>query len=969
MNIKHLSSIIPAIAMMIGTGGCSSGPVERTDSGIVVTLSPSAPDEVRKVRLTVYNPSLIGVSATPEKRFADSQSLVIDKVHDPSTHFTVEQDDSTATVVTDSLRASVSLVSGNVAFYSIDGTLLAREEARKFSPICVEGKKGWTIRQTFESLWDDEGLYGLGQHQADEFNYKGRDEELFQYNTKVSVPFIVSTKGYGILWDSYSLCRFGNPEPYRQIGQVFTLFDKYGTEGALTGTYTPSSPDDGNTLERREDSIYFEHLRRKELKHVVNLPEDFKFRGSHISYEGEIQAPASGEYRFNLYYSGYISVWIDDKNVVPERWRTSWNPNAYKFRVELEAGKRVPVRIEWEPNGDVAYCGLRAYPLRPQDEVQGISWWGEMQSQEDYYFLYGSTPDRVIAAYRTLTGKAPIMPKWAMGFWQSREKYNTQAEVLGTLAEFRRRGIPIDNIVIDWMHWRQDAWGSHEFDPERFPDPKGMVDSIHALHGRVMVSVWPKFYVTTDHFKEFDRKGWMYRLPVTDSIRDWVGPGYLGSFYDAYSPEARKLFWSQINDHYVPLGIDAWWMDASEPNIRDCTDIQYRKDLITPTALGPSTQYFNAYGLMNADAIYRGQRSVDPDRRVFLLTRSGFAGQQRYSTATWSGDIATRWEDLKAQISAGLNFAISGIPWWSMDIGGFCVEDRYVRAAKDAAKGAPESADLKEWRELNTRWYQFGAFAPLFRAHGQYPFREPYNIAPDTHPAYRSILFYTRLRYELMPYIYSLAGMTHLKDYTLMRPLIMDFPDSREIYSTGDQYMFGPAIMVAPVYEYGARRREVVLPAGSDWYDFYTSELYTGGPDGDGGRRVAIAAPYERIPLLVKAGSIIPFGPDMQYTDEKTPDIINLYIYPGTDGADFLLYEDDGVSYNYEKGRYTIIPLHWDDASSTLSIGDRQGEYPGMLRNRRFNVVKISPKDHRAYSPDTKGVEVAYNGKAKKVKL
>ncbi len=968
MRLFPLSIFTSAVALG-ALSSCTPDTVERNERGITVNLNPASPDDTRKVRLTVYSPKVIRVSATPDRHFADTPSLVtLEPESAPS--FTVEQTDSTASVVTDHLRATVSIATGDVKFYTADGTLVAAEQpgGRSFEPITVEGRKGWTVRQTFTSLNDDEGLYGLGQHQADEFNYKGRDEELFQYNTKVSVPFVVSTDHYGILWDSYSLCRFGNPDPYRQLGEVFKLYDKQGREGALTGTYVPASPDEGTTIERREDSIYFEHLIRKELKHVVNLPPDFKYRGSHVEYEGEIEAPETGDYRFILYYSGYMSVWIDGKNVVPERWRTSWNPNSYKFSVPLEAGRKVPFRIEWQPNGDVAYCGLRAYAPRSHQEEMNLSWWGEMQSQMDYYFIYGDGMDDVIAGYRSLTGKAPIMPKWVTGYWQSREKYNTQDEVLTTLAEFRRRGIPIDNIVIDWLHWPQDAWGSHEFDRDRFPDPKGMVDSIHAMHGRVMISVWPKFYITTDHYKEFDRNGWMYRLPVTDSIRDWVGPGYVSSFYDAYDPDARRLFWSQINDHYVPLGIDAWWMDASEPNVRDCTDLQYRKDLITPTALGPSTQYFNAYGLMNADAIYNGQRGVDPDRRVFLLTRSGFAGQQRYSTATWSGDIATRWEDMKAQISAGLNFALSGIPWWSMDIGGFCVEDRYVAAAKAAAKGEPENDDLKEWRELNTRWYQFGAFAPMFRAHGQWPFREVWNIAPESHPAYKSIVYYTRLRYRLMPYIYSLAGMTHFRDYTIMRPMVMDWPDRPEMRNVGDQFMFGPSLLVAPVYEYGARRRTVALPAGSDWYDFYTSALYTGGPEGDGGRVITLDAPYERVPLLVRAGSIITFGPEIQYSDEKAPDVIDLYIYPGAD-ADFTLYEDEGTNYNYERGKFTAIPLHWDDSTSTLTIGERQGEYPGMLRNRRFNIVTVSPKEKRAYSPGNKGVEVAYNGTAKKVRL
>lgn len=433
------------------------------------------------------------------------------------------------------------------------------------------------------------------------------------------------------------------------------------------------------------------------------------------------------------------------------------------------------------------------------------------------------------------------------------------------------------------------------------------------------------------------------------------------SFYDAYDPDARKLFWNQMKDHYVPLGIDAWWMDASEPNIRDCTDLQYRKDLITPTALGPSTKYFNAYGLMNAEAIYDGQRETNDDR-VFLLTRSGFAGQQRYSTATWSGDIATRWEDMKAQISAGLNFAASGIPWWSMDIGGFCVEDRYVAAAKEYLKTGKETPDMKEWRELNTRWYQFGAFAPMFRAHGQWPYREIFNIAPENHPAYKSVVYYINLRYDMMPYLYSLAGMTHFNDYTIMRPMVMDFTADKATRSIGDQYMFGPAFLVAPVYNYGATSREVYFPAGSDWYDFYT------GKEINGGQRLSVAAPYERIPLYVRSGSIIPFGPAMQWSDEKPTDIINLYVYAGENG-EFVLYEDENVNYNYEKGNYAVIPFKWNDEKQTLTIGERAGQYPGMLRNRRFNIIKVS-KDHPVgYGRENKGVEVAYNGTAKTVKL
>ena len=957
MKLRHLTLTL-ASALLVAS--CATRPYEKSDTGVTVNVKNAGPDGARLVRLQVMGDKLIRVSATPDKKFADNPSLVV--VPQESTpKFEVVETDSTVKVVTSQIQAEVSLSTGDVKFYDSEGKLILAEDegGRRFTPIEVEGKKAYTVRQLFESINDEEGIYGLGQHQSDEWNYKGKNEELFQYNTKVSVPFVVSTDNYGILWDSYSLCRWGNPEDYKQLGGVFTLYDKDGLKGALTGTYVPAQ---GEPLVQREDSIYFEHLIRGDLAHVVNLPKNFNFAGSHVTYEGFIEADKTALYRFILYYSGYQKVYLNNELIVPERWRTAWNPNSFKFSAELEAGKRIPIKIEWQPDGSVAYCGLRVYsPTDPEDQMK-MSWWGEMQEQIDYYFVYGESMDDVISGYRTLTGKAPIMPKWAMGYWQSREKYNTQEEVLSTFSEFRNRNIPIDNIVIDWLHWKQDSWGSHEFDPERFPDPKGMVDSIHDMNGRVMVSVWPKFYVTTDHYKEFDEKGWMYKLPVQDSIRDWVGPGYLSSFYDAYDPEARKLFWKQMYEHYYPLGIDAWWMDASEPNIRDCTDIQYRKDLITPTALGPSTEYFNAYALMNAEAIYDGQRGVDPDKRVFLLTRSGFAGEQRYSTATWSGDIATRWEDMAAQISAGLNFAVSGVPYWTMDIGGFCVEDRYVKAQQEFNKTGKENADLKEWRELNTRWYQFGAFAPLFRAHGQWPFREVFNIAPESHPAYKSIVYYTKLRYNLMPYIYSLAGMTYYNDYTIMRPLVMDFPADKKVRDIKDEYMFGPDLLVAPVYTYGARSREVYFPGTDGWYDFYTGKFIQSGQTLD------ITAPYERMPLFVRAGSILPMGGDIQSTADVSAEPVTLFVTAGRDGS-FTLYDDEGINYNYEKGMKSTILLTYDNATSTLTIGNREGEYPGMLKDRKFNVVKVDPAHPVAFDKKVTGKVVDYTGKEIKITL
>ena len=944
------------LALLVGLFfvSCTEIEVTSVDGFINVAVKKPVPDGPKHVRLEVLGDRIIHVSATPEDAFKTHESLVVVPQNAHVEYEAVKRGD-TVMVQTSAIKAYVLASTGEIWFTDRDGELLLREQiggGKSFAPIEVDGTKGYSFRQVFESP-SDEALYGLGQHQADEFNYKGKNEQLFQYNTKVSVPFIVSNKGYGLLMDSYSMMRFGNPEDYKQLGEVFKLYDKEGKEGCLSGTYKPAA---GETFVRDEPQLYFEYLVEPQLTKVVNLPEDFRFMGSDITYEGYIEAPQSGEYQFILYYAGYTTVTVCGEVVVPERWRTAWNPNSYKFTVYLSAGEKTPIKLQWQPDGDVSYCGLRAYPVVDPQQQAKHQWWSEMTKQMDWYFIAGDTMDEVISGYRTLTGKAPVMPKWAMGYWQSRERYKTSTEMIQALEGFRKRNIPIDNIVMDWSHWEENAWGSHEFDPARFPDPKGMVDSIHALGGRMMISVWPKFYVDTEHYKEFDAKGWMYTKAYKDGIRDWIGQGYLYGFYDAYADGARDLFWQQMYEHYYPLGIDAWWMDASEPNVRDCTNMDYRKALCGPTALGSSTEYFNAYSLVNADAIYNGQREADPNKRVFLLTRSGFPGLQRYSTATWSGDIATRWEDMKAQISAGLNFAISGIPYWTMDIGGFCVENRYVAGQQVWAATGTENADWKEWRELNTRWFQFGAFCPLFRAHGQFPFREPWEIAPEGHPAYESIVYYTKLRYSLMPYIYSLAGMTYFEDYTIMRPLVMDFTADADVLNIGDTYMFGPAFMVAPVYEYGARSREVYFPKCKGWYDYYTGKFQ------EGGVRKKVDAPYGRMPLYVRAGSIVPVGPDMQWSDQKPADVIDLYVYQGADGK-FTLYEDENVNYNYENGAYAMIDFAYSESEQKLNIGARRGAYPGMLTERIFNVIKISK------AGTSQPLEIKYNGEPVEVSL
>ena len=902
--------IIFSSLFMLCLGLLPANAYQKNGNSVTIPVEQQGKFTPKWVRLQVVNDRIIRVEATSETAFPEKESLIIVKQPENNVPYKVEEDSRVVKVATAKLVASVDKATGRVVFCDSKGRQILAEDAlhsKTIVPYTVPEREigvdshvteaqrhGYTWRLLFDNAQDD-GFYGLGQHQANELNMKGKNEDLYQYNTKVSVPFVVSNKNYGILWDSYSYCRFGNPNEYQQLNRAFTLYDKNGEKGHLTGTYTAA---DGKQIVRNEDSIYYEFalpaLAAKGLTDVGfdNLPKNFKFKGSHVTYEGYIEAPVDNIYRFNLYYAGYTKVYVDGKLVVPEHWRQAWNPNSCKFEVPLKKGVRTKILIDWLPDGDVSYCSLRAATPQPESEQNKLSIWSEMAKDLDYYFIAGDNIDDVISGYRQLTGKAQVLPKWAMGFWQSRERYKSSEEIESTLKEFRTRHIPVDNIVQDWFYWKEDQWGSHKFDLSRYPDPQAMLDSVHQMHGRFMISVWPKFYCNTDNYKELDARGWMYHQAPHDSILDWVGAGHLGSFYDAYAAGARKMFWRQMNENLYSkykFGIDAWWMDASEPNVRDCTPMWYRKALCGATALGTSTEYFNAYAIENADAIYNGQREVNPNQRVFLLTRSGFAGEQRYGTATWSGDIGTRWEDMRAQLTAGMNYSLAGLPFWGMDLGGFSVEDRYVRAQQLYDKTGEENEDLKEWRELQTRWNELGVFVPLYRTHGQWPLREVWNIAPENHPAYKAIVWYDRLRYRLMPYLYSMAGAVHFNDYTMMRALVMDFNGDSNVYDIKDQWMFGPSLMACPVTQYKARTRSVYLPKQTAWYDFYTNKHYAGG------ETITADAPLERIPVYVPEGSIIPFGPEIEYTDEKPAELINLYVYAGRDGK-FTLYEDEGTN-------------------------------------------------------------------------
>ena len=968
--------------------------VKQQGNTVVITPDGGA---AKTLCLQVINDNIIRVRATSKGELPQKVKslMIVDQKMPAKGSYTISDEGSRVVVAAKNVKAIVEKSTGRIDFVDANGHPLLKEakDGKRFkdfivpereygikggAPLTEAMKHGLTWQMEFDSP-ADEAFYGLGQHQSEELNMKGKNEDLFQYNTKVSIPFVISNKHYGLLWDSYSYCRFGNPDDYQQLNRAFKLYDRQGRPGHLTGTYTDRQ---GRKIVRDEDSIYYEYItpekseiaRKTDNGGIKNLPQGFNLQGANVVYEGYIEAPVSELYQFILYYAGYVKVYIDGREVVAERWRTAWNPNAYKFSTQLTAGKRSQLRIEWQPDGGESYCGLRVAAPRNARQRGQLSVWSEMAKDMDYYFIAGNSFDDVISGYRTLTGKASLYPKWALGFWQSRERYKTSQEIEETLSEFRRRQIPIDNIVQDWNYWPEDQWGSHQFERSRYPNPQAMLDSVHAMGARFMISVWPKFYCNTDNYKALDAKGWMYRQSSTDDIHDWVGPGYKNGFYDAYDADARKLFWQQMDESLYSkynkngvAGVDAWWMDASEPNVRDCTPMWYRKALCGPTALGTSTEYFNAYSTVNADAIYNGQRSVwkgkADEPRVFLLTRSGFAGEQRYSTATWSGDIGTRWEDMRAQMTAGLNYAMSGIPFWGMDQGGFCVENRYVQAQQLYDRTGQENEDLREWRELQTRWNQFGAFIPLFRSHGQWPLREIWNIAPDNHPAYKSFVYYDRLRYRLMPYLYSLAGWAHFKDYTLMRALVMDFDSDPEVLNIGNQWMLGPAFMACPVGYYKARNRSVYFPRQTGWYNLYSGEHLSGG------QTLVVDAPYEQIPVFVREGAIIPFGPDMQYSNEKPAELINLYVYAGRNGQ-FQLYEDEGTNYNYEKGKYATIDISYDDAAKTVTIGQRRGQFPGMLKSRRFNIVLVTPDAPRALNLDSpEGTMVSYSGKAVSVKL
>lgn len=673
------------------------------------------------------------------------------------------------TLADDAVVVELDERTGRVRFRHPDGKPWLAESGAGtgFVPTTVGPLRAFRVTQSFH-LAAGEGIYGLGQHATGSLSYRGRAVHLQQKNRSVALPVLVSSRGYGLLWD--------NP--------------------AVT---------------------------------------------------------------------------------------------------DVDVGKTRADRLTWD---------------------------SEVGTAADYYFFAGPSLDQVVAGYRALTGAAPMLPRWAFGLWQSREHYETQAQLLGVVAQYRRLGIPLDAIVQDWQYWKAGGWGSDRFDRTRYPHPAAMVREVHREHAHFLISVWARFDPGLDTTAALARAGALYPKTYPN-----VYPRGFGRWYDPFNPAGRRLYWHFLSRRLLTLGVDGWWLDASEPELGG--DWGEFRQVMTGAGLGATV--FNAYPLLHTTAVYQGQRAETSAKRVVILTRSAYAGQQRNAAITWSGDTRGTWAVFRQQIPAGLNFSISGIPYWNTDIGGFF-------------GGDPASPG---YAELFTRWFQFATFNPIFRIHGTGKPKEIWRFPPATQ---RVLIAFDRLRYRLLPYIYSVAWrVTHDGD-TMLRPLPMDFPADPAVRDIGDEFLFGPAILVCPVTTAGATSRRVYLPAGGGWTDFWTGQRVGAG------KTIDAPAPIDRLPLYVRAGAIMPMGPDITYTGEKPAAPLALHVWPGADGS-FVLYEDQGDSYAYEKGAYATIPLHWDERTQTLEIGARSGRFPGLVRHREFRVVW----------PDRTTVTVSYDGRPVRV--
>jgi alpha-D-xyloside xylohydrolase len=773
------------------------------------------------------------------------------------------------------IRCRVRKGNGSLSFFDGDGALLLEELAgtRHLTASKVQGLDTDIAAQGFASP-TDERLYGTGQFQDGFLNLRGLSRRLTQVNTQISLPFLLSSKGYGLLWHNTGMADL-NPLD-KTISPVRVPFE--GGSATVSVTTTVGSAE---------------------------------VKRSFAAFEGPFEISVPGKYGFQLDVGAPMAskhyVEIDGKVVAD--FTNFWLPPTTSFFAELQAGKHsVRVIGDTKDNPSLSFARVKDATILRSPVSTGV----------DYIVIAGPAHEDIIAEYRNLTGHAPMMPKWAYGYIHCRERYRSSDEILANTREFRTRKIPMDVIVQDWQYWGKYGWNAMRFDEADYPDPAGMIGDLHKLNTRLMVSVWSKVDPASDVGKILTNRNCY--IPGTT----WV---------DFFNSDSAAAYWGAMSHRLLSLGIDSWWQDATEP---ENDDLAGRK-----TAAGPGETVRLQYPLYVNRTVYEGQRHDAPDRRVMILSRSAFFGQQRFSSATWSGDIGCDWETLKRQIPAGLNMMAAGYPYWTVDAGGFF------------RPGNSQYTD-PTYHELFLRWLQYAGFLPLMRVHGYQTTTEPWHYGPEVEARTRAII---ELRYRLLPYIYSMASQVTRKGSSLMRPLVMDFADDPAALDQAHSFMFGKAIHVAPVLKPGVKTWKVYLPKNNGgWHDFWTGEHRAGGAYYD------VDAPLDRIPLHVRAGAIVPLGPVVQNTVEADGRGIILHVYGGADGT-FELYEDEGTNYNYEKGQFSTIQCVWRNDTRELTISKRQGSFPGMLERRTFTVSLVGP------GQEARNTSVDYTGEALALKL
>ncbi len=752
------------------------------------------------------------------------------------------------------IMVSVDKQSGTLSFADNTGKIFLKEKvnSRKLIPDSVGGESCFMAEQSFESP-ADEYLFGLGQFQDGQYNIRSVSRRLTQVNSQISIPFIYSSKGFGLLWHQYGLTDF-NP-----------------TDNLIT-------------LEKQDQPI----AGNNQTSEVTTTSGARRAGQSQSTYTGKFMVPENGIYSIFLDLGDmgnrhFVVIdgkpCIDESNMwLPPTAGTLINLSAGDHQIQLVCKSGNTPKVSWKLQDDLTT--LRS----PNAKLL------------DYVVFYGPLGDDILATYRNLSGNAPLLPLWAYGFWQCRERYTSGSNLVETVKEFRERKIPLDVIVQDWQYWGKNGWGVPKFDEINYANPAGFIKELHDLNAHFSISIWSNPDKNSEIGQEYVKKN----LYIPDT--PWL---------DYFNPLTRETYWNTLKENLFTYGVDSWWMDATEPE----------NDALkgAKTYIGLGDFYRLTYPLMVSQAVYEGQRKTTSDKRVCILTRSAFSGQQRYGTINWSGDIGGNWDAYRRQIVAGLNYSVTGLPYWTTDIGGFF------------RPGKSQYTDVK-YQELLTRWYQWGVFNPIFRIHGFQTETEPWKYGQTVEDNMRKMM---NLRYRLLPYIYSEAWQVTKNGSTIMRPLVMDFYDDTAALNQPYEYMFGKAFLIAPVTEPDVKKWKIYLPETSSWYDFWTGDKYSGG------QTIEKETPSDIIPLYIKAGSILPIGPELQYTTEKKWDNLEIRIYEGAVG-EFTLYEDENDNYNYEKGIYSTISFNWNDAKKTLTIFDRKGSFPGMLKERKFNIVLVT---------------------------